>query len=221
MKTLYVSLNLGCSGRCNICPTKGMIGCDKITVEDLINWEKLEQTIKKSSADIICLIGGENPLNICNGHRNIYKKINKITLDSGKVLAALTNYEATYNTDILNLFDYLYIMVPKTWKKDSLKVVNTLYLKSYVSINTYIEVDKVNEKVLSDIRLQFFKNPVILLDNPEEKRKIPEYLKKHGGLRFTGRLINRRFPIYSLTENKYYKHSFKGSIPWRELLKVD
>lgn len=221
MKTLYVSLNLGCSGRCELCPTRGMIGCDKITIENLIDWDRLKKTIEQSNADTICLIGGENPLNLCSGHRDIYKKINEITINSGKILAVVTNYEATYNTDILDLFDYLYILVPKNWKKDNLKIVNTLYLKSYVGISTFVEVDKVTDKVLSDIKLQFFKNPIILLDNPVEKAKIPEYLKKYGGLRFTGRMIDRKNPIYSLTENKYYKHSFKSSTPWRDLLKVD
>lgn len=198
-----------------------MIGCNKITIEDLIDWKKLENIIYNSKVDDVCLIGGENPLNLCNGHRNIYKNLNKIVISSGKTLSVVTNHIATYNTDILNLFDYLHIFIPKNWKKDKLTIVNTLYLKSYVGINTYIEVEKLNEDVLYDIRTQFFKNPIILLKG-KERQRIKEYLNLYGGFGFASQIIKRKYPIYSLTENEYYKHSYnKSSIPWRDLLKVD
>ena len=216
---LYVSLNLGCSGICEQCPTRHMLGCNKITVEDMIDWNKLEELLRESKAETVCLIGGENPFKYSTGHRNIYYNLYNRVKAVGKKLIAIASCEGTTNTDILAFFDELYLYLPKNWKEDKLNVLNTLYIKTYVKIRTFIETDKVTEQWLREVRLEFFTNPTILLKTPEERRQIPEYCKRFGDFDFTGNIINKRYPIYSLTDNKYYRHATVKSIPWRELIR--
>ena len=80
-KILYVSLNLGCLGDCKNCPTKNMIGCDKVTVEKMIDWGSFERVLAKSKAKTVCLIGGGNPFYNSSGHKNIFFHIyNKVIL---------------------------------------------------------------------------------------------------------------------------------------------
>jgi hypothetical protein len=56
-----------------------MIGCDKITVEKLIDWGNFERVLRLTKAEKICLVGGENPFIYSNGHNNIYYHIYNIT----------------------------------------------------------------------------------------------------------------------------------------------
>ena len=37
-KTLYVTLNLGCSGNCDLYPIKSLEYCSSVTVTDFVNW---------------------------------------------------------------------------------------------------------------------------------------------------------------------------------------
>ena len=220
-KILYISMNMGCSGKCELCPTKNMIGCDKITVEKLINWANLEKTITNTKAKYICLIGGENPFKYSNGHNNIYYHIYNKVKSVGKHLIAVCGYEGTTNTNILPYFEQLHLFVPKCWEEEKLKVLNTLYIKSYTDIRTYIETETVNEKWLSKVRLAFFVKPTILLESEEERRKIKEYRSQHGDFDFVGSIINKKCQIYSMADDKLYNNAKQKRIPWRKLLGLE
>ena len=217
-KILYVSMNLGCSGFCELCPTRGLLGCSKITVESLIDWDAFEKVIEKSEAETVILIGGENPFIYSNGHRNIYYHLQDKVKKYKKKLYVICGYEGSTNTDILPFFDKMLLYIPKEWKEFDLKVLNTLYIKSYVDIQTFIETEKVTKDWLSTVKKEFFVNPTLYLTTNEERQKIPEYMAKHGDFGFVGELIKRKYPVYSLTENKLYKRLRTGYEPWRKLI---
>lgn len=214
-------MNLGCMGNCKDCPTKNMIGCDKVTVEKLIDWATFEKTLARSKAKTVCLIGGGNPFNNSYGHKNIFYHIYNKVKAEGKRLIAVCGYDGTTDMDLLAYFDELHIFVPKNFLKDNLKVCNTLYISKAVRVFTYVETESLlTDKWISEVRHQFFTNLRFLFTEQEGQKRIREYKEKHKDIECVGQILYKNCPVYSMSDNRLYSRQYNRT-PWRKILGLE
>lgn len=219
-KILYVSLNLGCLGDCKNCPTKNMIGCDKVTVEKMIDWGSFERVLAKSKAKTVCLIGGGNPFYNSSGHKNIFFHIYNKVKATGKRLIVACGYEGTMDTGLLAYFEELHLFVPKNFKKDGLKICNTFYISKATQVFTYVETEEMTDSWLGEVRREVFANTRFLLTTQKERLRIKEYREKYKDPGFVGSMIFENCPVYSMADNRLYSHQQKRT-PWRKILGLE
>lgn len=220
-RVLFVSLNMGCSANCDSCPTRNMLGCSKITIEHAIDWDKFKQALSESKAEIVCLIGGENPFLHCDGHRNIFYYLSSRVKDAEKELWALSNYQVTKETTMITYFKRLLIYVPAD--KVDKNLVNTTYYRSFTNTQTIIETDKFTEEWANKVKLCQFVNPVIYLKDPGDIEHKEKFTKKYGEFTFIDKIFGPEDEVYSLTDNKLYSSGSwykEGVKSWKQLSEV-
>lgn len=224
-KTLYVTLNLGCSGNCDLCPTKGLESCSRVTVTDLINWERFRDIVSSSRAEDVILIGGESPMYHSDGQRYLFYKIQDAVAPKRKLhmLTTVKGLNENRNTLILDRFDKLFVYIPEVEEKST----SFLWLRGHVDVECVIKPGApITTELLNKLRVGMYPRPTVIVGN-DEKRDILEFMAKNGDFRFISEdcLFNWQSPIYNLMTGEYRPHmqstkSEKRNRPWKELLKM-
>ena len=224
-KTLYITLNLGCSGSCKDCLTRGLSSCSRLTIQETIDWNKLRDVVCTSRAENVILIGGESPLYHSEGHRTIYYRIDDIVRPRKKLyaLTTLKGLLENRNTVVLSHFDKLFVYIPELELGGS---TSFFWTSGSTEVNTIIRPGvELNTACLNKLRVCRYPSPTIVVERTDVT-KIPELIRMNGDFNFISEnsIFNWQSPVYNLMTGEYKLHmasdrSEKKNRPWRELVK--